>query len=234
MKAAWIQRLHTADGRVYEVDTVRVRESPYVRIQSDLYSVTDAQHIHSCTDTDVARAQHSIRQVVERRSPVASTLSLSLHKYEPADVSVLFAVARDYIAQWYSKIPATIAAPSVSAELADIGAALTAVNPHVLQRVANTEVVQGYQQLRIAVERLSDIVVWELRQQRAVLLDPSIHVRRSYTRSILGVVAALETVKHLQPHYALRPASEGLARTPPSSTAVIDMFAWQRSRRGQG
>lgn len=237
MKAAWISQFRTADGRVYEADTIRIRDTPYVRVQADVYSVSESKRIYSTTTTDATQAQRAIHHAVEQRGFIAASRSLSLQPYEPEDVSVLFAVTRDYVARWYSIMPRDVVESRDLVELAGIGTGLTAVDLPLLQQVANTEAVQGHQQLILAVTHLTDMVIWELRQRRAAMLDPTIRVHRSYTRSILATVAALETVKHLQPHYALRPPAVGTQRavcTLSEPASVIDMFAWKRSRTAPG
>ncbi len=228
MKAAWVYRFNLTDGRTLEADVVRTRTTPYTQVQVDLYSNTEAVRLTSQGYRSRAEALLGMRLAVKKCGSVLEEAPVTLRRYEPEDGVLLFSHTREHIARWCAAARAHTGPLAHEAEWSEIGEDLEAVNLKALRVTASEAVVDAHRLLVHIVEKLTDILIWELRQRRAMLLDPTITLRRTYARSAQSVVANLETLKHLAPLYAV-------TRAPTTPLAeVIDMFAWKRARSGTG
>jgi hypothetical protein len=230
MKAAWVYRFTLTDGRTIEADVVRTRTTPYTQVQVDLYSTTEAVRLRSQVYRSLAEALLGMRLGVKQYSSVLEEAPVTLRRYEPEDGVPLFSHTREHIAKWCAVARAHIGPLAHEAEWSEIGEDLEAVNVMSLRGSTSAAVVEAHGLLVRIVKKLTDILIWELRQRRAMMLDPTVTLRRTYTRSIQSVVSNLAALKHLAPYYAVL----SVEATPPRGAEVIDMFAWKRARNGTG
>lgn len=229
MKALWVYQHSLTDGRILDTDVVRVRTTPYTQIQVDTYSTTEARRLSSQSYRSVPEALLGMRLAVKQHGSVLKEASVTLRRFEPEDGMLLFAHTREHLARWCAAARAHSGPLAHEAEWSEIGEDLEAINIKALEQHGSESLVDAHRLLMQIVEKLTDILIWEVRQQRVLLLDPTVTSRRTYTRSVQSIVANLEVLKHLAPCYAVAPAK------PASRVAeVIDMFAWKRARSSTG
>lgn len=228
MKAVWSYRFTLTDGRTLEADVVRTRTTPYTQVQVDLYSKTEAVRLMSRRYPSQPQALLAVSRAVAKRGLVLDETPVALRGYEPEDTALLFSHTREQVARWWTAARVRGSEPlAPDAEWSEIGQRLEAVDIKTLRANSSEALVDAHWVLLDIVEKLTDILIWQLRQQRAIMLNPSITPRQAYIRSAHSVVANLETLRHLAPHYAVTPRTTTIAE-------VIDMFAWKRARSRAG
>lgn len=231
MKALWSYETHYVNGQVFVADVVRVRTTPYTQVRVDSYLFESATKISTNTYRSLATALDHMRAEAKCHGQVGREAVADLRAYEPEGCNLLFSHTRDHVARWFAAAGSQARAGVPEAPWSDIGEWLEATHVTPNQSRTGEPWVEAHQLLVHTVEKLTDLLIWELRLSRALLLDPTLTPRRSYIRATQCVVANLEVLKHLAPFYVTPSPSTALSRAP---AKVVDLSEWKRNRSRTG
>lgn len=229
MRAIWSYRLETASSGVLDADVVQTRSAPYVAVDVRVYPVGEPRVVLArgpFRTVDLALA--GMHAVARPYGVVTVAAAVPLRVFEPPDARLLFAAAREHVATWCAAAGAPAAHIDPTAPWSDVAAGLLALPRRpAFRQTASDALQEGQGVLLRIIERLTDVLIWEVRQQRAARLHPGVPQRHHYPRSTLNVVAGLEALTHLARDYRPpRPAAVATVHVAP----VIDLRAWKQAR----